>query len=66
MTTREKAYGKIGAFSSLELIRWILDSLYSCVFAQDYQKNFTYKKSVAKKLETARKPSNQIIKDEAG
>ena len=64
VTTREKAYGKIGAFSSLESIRCVLDILYSCVFAKDYQKNLTYKKSVAKKLETARKSSNQIIKDE--
>ena len=48
VTIREKAYGKIGAFSSLESIRCILHILYSCVFAQDYQKNFTYKKASLK------------------
>lgn len=59
VTTREKAYSKIGAFSSLESIRCILDILYSCVFAQDYQKNFTYKKASLKNLKPL---ENHLIK----
>lgn len=39
ITTRERLYSKIGNFTINTSIIYLLDTLYSCVFAEDYQRN---------------------------
>lgn len=42
MTTRERLYSKIANFTINSSICYLLDVLYSCVFAEDYQKNLNH------------------------
>ena len=42
MTTRERLYSKIGNFTINSSICYLLDVLYSCIFAEDYQKNLNH------------------------
>ena len=37
--TREKQYSKIATFTTDSSIAYVLDVLYSCLFALDYEKN---------------------------
>lgn len=61
LSTREKSYSKIGAFTSLESFSLVLDILYSCVFSYHYDENLQYKIDTAKQVETKRIIDNQII-----
>ena len=64
ITTREKLYSKIATFSTDEAITYLLDVLYSCVFALDYKKNDCMKYHSSKALETGRFSTLDIIKEE--
>lgn len=64
VSTREKSYSKIGPFTSEASISLVLDCLYSCVFALNYQNNWDYKISVAQTIETGRMISNPIIEEQ--
>ncbi|BDZ30207.1 MurR/RpiR family transcriptional regulator [Lactiplantibacillus sp. WILCCON 0030] len=64
VTTREKAYSKIGGFSSLTSMALVLDILYSSYFALDYDKNLDFKQHLAQITET-RPIDNHIIDDDA-
>lgn len=63
VTTREKAYSKIGGFSSLASMALVLDILYGSYFALDYDRNFKFKQQLAELTETTRPIDNQIIDD---
>lgn len=43
VSTREKSYKKIGAYTSLESIHLLMDILYSCFFQVHYDKNYEHK-----------------------
>lgn len=62
LTTREKSYSKIAGFTSLESISLILDILYSCYFATDYDNHYAYKVNLARSTES-RQIDNQIIQE---
>ena len=64
VTTREKSFSKIAAYSSYQSFSLILDILYSCFFNLDYQKNLDYKLNIAKQVEKDRMISNAIIEEE--
>lgn len=51
MSSRERLYTKIGTFSTEESISLILNTLYACYFARNYQQNLDYKIQVSKQLE---------------
>lgn len=63
ITTRERAFSKIGAFASLESISLILDILYSCYFKTNYDHFYAFKTDLAKVTEK-RIIDNNIIKEE--
>lgn len=63
VTTREKSYKKISAYTSLESIHLLIDILYSCYFRCDYDKNYKHKIKLAQ-LTESRQINNNIIKDE--
>lgn len=62
ITTREKLYSKIGAFSSNYSICFLLDILYSCVFSENYQSNIEHKIKISR-LADPRTSSVNIIKE---
>ena len=60
LTTREKSFSKIAGFSTIESISLVLDILYSCYFASNFDNHFAYKTKVAESTEK-RKKTNIII-----
>lgn len=63
VSTREKSYKKIGAYTSLESIHLLMDILYSCYFQVHYDENYKHKIKLAQ-LTESRQISNTILKDE--
>ena len=63
VSTREKSYKKIGAYTSLESIHLLMDILYSCYFQVHYDENYAHKIKLAQ-LTESRQISNTILKDE--
>lgn len=63
MTTREKLFSKISTYSTDESIIYILNLLYSCIFAKNYELNWKNKTNTAKDHEIKRTSSNAIIKE---
>jgi DNA-binding MurR/RpiR family transcriptional regulator len=62
--TREKLYSKIATFSTDSAIVYLLDVLYSCIFALDYDANLQLRISTSKMIEAARFSTVDIIKEE--
>lgn len=63
ISTREKSYSKIGPFSSEASFSLVLDCLYSCIFASNFDKYWNFKIDTAKAIETGRIIDNPIIKE---
>ena len=64
ITTRERLYSKIGNFTSNTSIIYLLDLLYSVVFAANYQKNLTHLIQIGQAYDH-RSTTNTLI-EEAG
>lgn len=62
MTTRENLYNKIATFSTEESLLYLLNLLYSCFFARQYEHNRTRKTESARILEQHRTPPDSIHK----
>lgn len=62
--TREKLYSKIATFSTDSAITYLLDVLYSCIFALDYDRNLNLKIETSKSIETGRFSTVDILKEE--
>ncbi len=62
--TREKLYSKISWYTSEASISYLLNVLYSLVFARHYDQNFAAKVERSKKIEKGRKSSISIINEE--
>ena len=62
--TRERLYSKIATFSTDSAITYLLDVLYSCIFALEYDKNFELKINTSKAIETGRFSTVDILKEE--
>jgi DNA-binding MurR/RpiR family transcriptional regulator len=60
ITTRERLYSKIANFTINSSICYLLDVLYSCVFAEDYQKNLNHLIEIGE-LADKRKTSSEIM-----
>lgn len=59
--TREKLYSKIGNFSSLCSMNYMLDVLYSCYFSREYDQNLKIKLEVGHEAESCRRTTNTIL-----
>ncbi|WP_028041821.1 MurR/RpiR family transcriptional regulator [Candidatus Stoquefichus massiliensis] len=64
ITTKEKMYSKIAGFSNETSIKLILDILYSCYFALDYENNFIKKKELSHMVESNKIALTDILKEE--
>lgn len=54
MSSREKLYSKIATFATEESISLLLNALYACYFALDYDKNFAFKVNASRAIEQQR------------
>ena len=64
MATREKIYSKIKSFTTQESTKLILDILYSCLFALDYDKNNMTRIKNCQSGEINRNPILDVMKEE--
>lgn len=62
--TREKLYSKIATFSTDRAITYLLDVLYSCMFALDYDYNLNLRIETSKAIENGRFSTLDILKEE--
>ncbi len=63
--TREKQYSKTATFTTDSSIAYVLDVLYSCLFALDYEKNLQLKIDAAREIEQGRGQTTvEIIREE--
>lgn len=63
MSSREKLYTKIGTFATEESIGFLLNMLYACYFARDYDKNMAYKTNTSRRWEFQRFSNNSDIQE---
>lgn len=54
MSSREKLYSKIAAFATEDSIAFLLNALYSCYFALNYDQNLQYKINASREIERQR------------
>lgn len=64
VTTRERLYSKIGNFSTNVSIHLLLDILYACYFAADYEKNWKTRKNRSYMAESLRSSQNEIMREQ--
>lgn len=64
ISSRERLYSKISSFTTEESIMHILNILFSCCFAKNYQKNIEYKTKNSIELETRRNASLLKMKED--
>ena len=64
ISTREKLYSKIATYTTDAAILYVLDVLYSCVFALNYEHNLKTKEINSKAIETGRYSTLNILKEE--
>ena len=65
MVSRERLYTKIANFSTEESLSYILNSIFSCVFAKDYRKNKNYKILNSRLLEQERNTQIKEMQDKS-
>lgn len=62
--TREKLYSKIATFSTDISFEYILDLLYSCIFALNYDQNVVRKTKISSMIEKGRFSTIDIMKED--
>ena len=62
--TRERQYSKIATFTTDSSIAYLLDVLYSCMFALDYEKNLQMKIDAGRVIELGRESTVEIIREQ--
>ena len=63
VSTREKLVEKLGCFGMSISTMLLLDILYSCVLAQDYDRNVIRRVTVTRDYEVYRDSDNPILHD---
>lgn len=63
LTTRERLSSKIANFTTEVSSQLLLDILYACYFAADYEKNWDKRLQMTKRAELYRHSDNQIMKE---
>ena len=64
ISSREKLYTKISSFATEESILHLLNILYSCYFAMDYERNLEFKMKNSRELEYRRRASLLKMKED--
>ena len=61
LSTRERLYSKIATFANDSAISYLLDVLYSGIFAQNYQANADLRKTSSRHVEVTRPSDSQLL-----
>lgn len=64
ISSYERLYSKISTFATENSILYILNVLFSCCFAADYQANISCKVGTARRLESERRTDAQALREE--
>lgn len=64
ISSYERLYSKISTFATENSILYILNVLFSCCFAADYQANISRKVGTARRLESERRTDTQALREE--
>ena len=64
ISSYERLYSKISTFATENSILYILNVLFSCCFAVDYQANISRKVGTARRLESERRTDAQALREE--
>lgn len=64
IASREKLYSKIASFATEASIMFLLDTLYACYFAKNYEKNLEYRVALSRAVEQNRYSTAQGIMEE--
>lgn len=64
MASRERLYTKISNYSTEESLSFILNSLFSCVFARNYRQNKNFKLLNSRRLEQERYTKIREIRED--
>lgn len=64
ISSYERLYSKISTFATENSILYILNVLFSCCFAADYQANISRKVGAARRLESERRTNAQALREE--
>ena len=64
ISSYERLYSKISTFATENSILYILNVLFSCCFAADYQANISRKVGTARRLESDRRTDAQALREE--
>lgn len=63
LCTREKLFSKISTYSTDAAINYLLNVIYSCIFAQDYDANIQLKISASRRIESNRSSDSNILRE---
>lgn len=61
VSSRETLYAKISTFATEASISYLLDTLFACYFARDYQRNLERKLTGSRVLEKGRQGADEIV-----
>ena len=64
ISTREKLYSKVGPFTTETSVSYLLSLLYSCVFQNNPSRNYEFKVTLSRSIETRRKSDVTIISED--
>lgn len=64
IASKEKLYTKISSFATETSIMLLLDTLYACCFARNYERNLTYKVNLSRNVEHKRYSTSSGILEE--
>lgn len=64
ISSYERLYSKISTFATENSILYILNILFACCFAADYEANMSYKIDTARRLEVDRRTTEQALREE--
>lgn len=64
ISSYERLYSKISTFATENSILYILNILFACCFATDYEANMSYKIDTARRLEVDRRTTEQALREE--
>lgn len=64
IASHEKLYSKIGAFSTESSTLLLLDAIFGCYFARNYEKNMDYKVRMARNVDKRRYSTSEGIRED--
>lgn len=65
IASQEKLYSKIGSFATESSILFLLDTIFGCYFARNFEENLDYKVTMARAVDKRRYSTSEGIREDA-